>query len=119
MDFEGLKAWLNAQMTSCGAKRDELTRDGRGDEANFEKIRANVFEIFLTVLDVAGKTCPDEAAKTAFFQSRLAQIPKSWYDALEKATAHGDDARACIERVKIDALEQIQNAFLHGAGEQS
>ena len=53
MDFEGLKAWLNAQMTSCGAKRDELTRDGRGDEANFEKIRANVFEIFLTVLDAS------------------------------------------------------------------
>ena len=40
--------------------RQTLRADDRADEAAFEKIRANVYDSFRTVLSVAEKTCGDE-----------------------------------------------------------
>ena len=120
MNSADMKTWLAAQMRDCETKRDTLARDGRMDEANFEKIRANVFGIFDTVLDVAEKNMKGNGeAAERFFASRLAQIPQSWYDALETAQKHGDETRAHVERIKIRAAEEIREQFLHGTGENA
>ena len=47
--------WLEEKIRRCGRRSQTLRADDRADEAAFEKIRANVHDIFRTVLSVAEK----------------------------------------------------------------
>ena len=47
--------WLEEKIRRCGRRSQTLRADDRADEAVFEKIRANVHDIFRTVLSVAEK----------------------------------------------------------------
>lgn len=102
--MESLHEFLTAQAAACKANAAALQSDDRCDEAVFEKIRANVFEIFASVLNAARKT----DAPMDFFRARLADIPANWEAALEKARAHGDEARAHTETVKLEAVAAIR-----------
>ena len=44
----------------------------------------------------------------AFFRRQLTAIPANWEAALEKAEAHGDEAKAHTERIKLDAVRAIR-----------
>ena len=44
----------------------------------------------------------------AFFRRQLAAIPANWEAALEKAKAHGDEARAHTELLKLEAVRAIR-----------
>ena len=71
----------------------------RAGEAVFEKIRANIFGIFLTVWNTGrGET---------FFREKLEQIPLAWQASLEKARAHHDEETVCLETVKLEAVREI------------
>ena len=102
--MESLHAYLTEQATLCKERAAALTADHRADEAVFEKIRANVFEIFTAVLSTARKQ-PDPMD---FFRRQLASIPANWEAALEKAKAHGDEARAHTELLKLEAVRAIR-----------
>lgn len=89
-----------------------LLADDRADEASFERVRANVYDIFRTVLSAAAKTCGnDEDAVRSFFLRRLAAIPSGWAEACEKARQHGDPVRVQIETIKLGAVGEINNRF--------
>lgn len=45
--------WLEEKIRRCGRRSQTLRADDRADEAAFEKIRANVYDSFRTVLSVA------------------------------------------------------------------
>ena len=47
--------WLEEKIRRCGRRSQTLRADDRADEAAFEKIRANVYDIFRTILSVAEK----------------------------------------------------------------
>ena len=47
--------WLEEKIRRCGRRSQTLRADDRADEAAFEKIRANVYDSFRTVLSVAEK----------------------------------------------------------------
>lgn len=102
--METLHAFLMEQAALCKEQASVLTADGRADEAVFEKIRSNVFEIFTAVLSTAQK----QPAPLDFFRRQLTAIPANWEAALEKARAHGDDSRAHTELVKLDAVRIIR-----------
>ncbi len=104
--------WLDGKISSHGARCEELQRDDRRDEANFEKIAGNVYDIFRTVLSAAEKPCGgQEAAVADFFRKRLEQIPGSWQAAYQQAEAHGDTKKMHIERIKLDAVAEIWAEF--------
>lgn len=65
--------WLEEKIRRCGRCSQTLRADDRADEAAFEKIRANVYDIFRTVLSVAEKTCGDEEDAVRDFFARRAQ----------------------------------------------
>lgn len=112
MHTEQMQAWLSRQTAQARERGTTLRADGRGDEANFEIVRANVYDIFHTVLDVAVRTGQGDARRErSFFESRLAQIPQPWRASLERALAHGDAEKAHIERIKLDVLEEIIRAW--------
>jgi len=95
---------LDAEISSCFSRREMLEQDGREDEANFEKIRANVFGIFRTVSGVAEQ----QPEPLLFFRKKLQEIPENWRRAEEKAKQHGADDQASIEAIKLAAADRIR-----------
>lgn len=102
--MESLHTFLTEQAALCREQSAALTADDRRDEAVFEKIRGNVYEIFAAVLTTARK----QPAPMDFFRRQLAAIPANWEAALEKARAHGDEAKAHTELLKLEAVRAIR-----------
>ncbi len=104
--------WLEEKIRRCGRRSQTLRADDRADEAAFEKIRANVYDIFRTVLSVAEKTCGDEEdAVRDFFARRAQTIPAGWAAAYEKAKEHHDPVRLQIEKLKLDTVGEVRTQF--------
>lgn len=107
-----LDRYFDEQIALCGQRNKELLADERTDEATFEKIKANIYDIFRTVLSVAVTTCkdgPDEVRN--FFVKRIEQIPSNWADAYEKAKEHDHTINMQIEKVKLDTVDEIKKIF--------
>ena len=102
--MESLHAFLTEQTALCKERAAALTADERADEAVFEKIRANVYEIFTAVLSTARK----QPEPTDFFRRQLTAIPANWEAALQKARANGDDVRAHTELLKLETVRAIR-----------
>lgn len=104
--------FLEERIAKCKERAAELERDHRKDEAVFEKVQENVYDIFRSVWKVAYQQCgEDKAARIQFFQIRLQQIPSPWTQALERAQQHGDESKALIENLKLRAIKEITLAF--------
>ena len=102
-----LRAWLTEQIAACESQRTALWADERQDEANFARIRANVYDIFRTVLKVM-EGSPDGET---LFAAKLTEIPSAWQKAHDQAERHGDAATLCIERIKLDAAAEVRAKF--------
>ena len=95
---------LDMEISACQTRCEMLERDGREDEANFEKIRANVFGIFRTISGVAEK----QQMPLQFLRKKLTEIPESWTLSREKAEQHGADEQAVIETIKLAAAAKTE-----------
>ena len=107
-----MNAYFDEQIADCGRKEKVLISEGRADEANFEKVRANIFDVFRTVLCAAAKACKGDPGKTKqFFEEKMIQIPSNWEAAREKAALHNDTIGMHIEQIKLDAVREIRDTF--------
>lgn len=103
MTHEAMTQWLQQQLAAEQTRGEALKADGRTDEGIFHLIRANIFDVFKTVLAAA----PD----AVFFEDRLRTIPAAWRKACEAALAHGDTLRLKQESLKLEAAEEIRQAW--------
>ncbi len=104
--------YFDQQIAQCDQRIQALQADERRDEANLEKVRANVYDIFRTILSVAEKTCKDDPdGVKRFFVKKTEQIPSSWAASYEQAQKHGDAVKMQIERIKLDTIEEIRQQF--------
>lgn len=104
------ESYLDEQIAACKQRSKLLAEDDRMDEGNFEKVRANVYEIFKTILSVAEKVCGnDDLAKRHFFFTKTAQIPMSWTTSYEKAKQNRDVEKMRIESIKLDTIQEIKD----------
>lgn len=107
-----LISWFEEKIALCGKRNQELNGDGRTDEAISKKIKANIYDVFRTVLSVAVKTGKEDAdAVKTFFVQRAEQIPAGWAVALEKAREHNDTVRMQTEQIKLDTVQEIREKF--------
>jgi len=107
-----MNSYFDEQIALCAQKEKALLLEGRTDEANFEKVRANIFDVFRTVLSAAMKAAKgDSQAAKRFFEEKMAQIPANWESAFEKAKLHNDTVRMHIEQIKLDAIREIRETF--------
>lgn len=114
------ESYLEKQATACHRRGKSLAEDGRIDEGNFEKVRANVYEIFKTILSVGERLHgADEEAQRRFFLERAEQIPASWSDSYEKAKENGDMEKMHIESVKLDTIREIKEMCAQIWGENT
>ena len=108
-----LNCYFDDRIAACERRNIELLADDRGDEAVFEKVRANVYDIFRTILSVAVKTCDGgEEAVRRFFLQRAEQIPSGWAASYEKAKQHDDPVKMQIEQIKLDTVGEIKEYFV-------
>ena len=107
-----MKEYLEEQVARCAQARAQLMADHRGDEANFQAIQGNVYGIFSTILKVAVEQNPDNSQGVeGFFLKKLEEIPAHWVEAREKAAARGDEIAAHLERLKLEAAEDVGCTF--------
>lgn len=111
--LENFAAYLDDAAARCAERERDLIADERKDEAIFEKIRANVYGIFRSVLDVAVENCGEDADKLCdFFSMRLERIPAGWGAAYEAARDHDDAGKVKIEEIKLAAVQEIKTEFM-------
>ena len=112
------ESYLDEQIAACKQRSKLLAEDDRVDEGNFEKVRANVYEIFKTILSVAERICgKDDSAKRGFFLQKAEQIPTSWTASYEKAEQNGDVEKMHIEGIKLDTIQEIKDMCMQIWGE--
>ncbi len=91
----------------------KLINDNRNDEANHEKVKTNVYQIFKTVFQTITKqkTLEQEDIKKLFLE-KTETIPANWKTSLESAKTFQDVEKILIEEIKLQTLEEIRNTFL-------
>ena len=94
--------WCDARTADCMAQQRALSADGRGDEARFMQIRANVYGIFRSVYTALKGDLPTVL-------ERLTSIPDAWEKSLEQAEKHGNAETAHIERIKLETAAAIRH----------
>ncbi len=109
--FESYNGFFDERIDLCRQREAAFSADSRNDEANFEKIRANVYGIFKTVLGVTASAPRSDDEARLFFNDRLEKIPQSWHTAYEKAVQHDEVSKLTVERIKLDTVEDIKRAF--------
>ena len=110
--IEKFTAYLEAAIARCTEQEKALIADERKDEAVFEKIRANVYNIFCSIFGVAVQICGEDAEKIrAFILQRIDHIPVSWRASYEAAKQHDDTAKMQIEEIKLAVVQEIRAEF--------
>lgn len=94
-------AWFDRAAEGCRARKAALEREQRGDEAIFEQIRLNVYNLFREAY-ADGREAPAEMEK------RLRGITAPWEEALRVARRRGDAVSACIEQIKLAAAADVR-----------
>ena len=108
--MDELHAYLAGEVKACQDRGLQLSADFRADEAGLEKIKANIYGIFLTVLETAARTAPEgEEGAMRWFEKKLAQIPVSWQVSLDAAREHADTGRIVVEEAKLETVRKIRD----------
>ena len=108
---EVLMDWLEQRAAACEERRAALAAEERGDEATFERIRYNVYDLFRTTVSAIHRAEPDEKAAWWLFERRLRDIPATWQRSHDLAELHGDAKKAHIERIKLEAATEIRRRY--------
>lgn len=100
--------YLNHSIETAQNKEQELIASERKDEANLQKIRANIYGICLTVVQVVAKEKSGEELWKDYI-SRLDNISKNWTMSYEKAKEHNDVEKILIEETKFQVLKEVKD----------
>ena len=96
--------YLTLQIEAGKKDIADLEKSGRQDDADFAKVRTNIYDICRTVTNAlinrpgAGK----EAVR-----AQLGRFEKEWSAALDKAREHGDTRNVVVGETKLEALEDV------------
>ena len=108
-------AALDAAKTHSDEQIRRLAGEGRQDEANLEKIRRNVYDIFTALANAdaaqARKVSDPAEAFQRIHTVRFDRFPESWRQRQQKAAAHGDVVTQTIEETKLKTVARIWTAF--------
>ena len=96
--------YLNSRIEEGREEIAALTADGRTDDANFAKIRTNIYDVCRTV----SRTLADRpGAGIDAIAAQLERFRATWGAALEKAKQHDDISGIAVEETKLAALEDV------------
>ena len=97
-------AYLDSRIEEGRSEIAALTADGRIDDANFAKVRTNIYDVCRTVSQTLADR-PGAGMKAVAVQ--LERFHTTWGAALEKAKQHDDVKSIAVEEIKLAALEDV------------
>ena len=81
-----------------------LEADGCKDDADFAKVRTNIYDVCRTVT----KALADRpGAGPEAVKAQLERFNKEWNAALDQAREHGDIRNTVIGEIKLEALDDV------------
>ena len=99
--------YLENSIEEAQKKEQELVATERKDEANLQKIRANIYGICRTVYEVVAKNKTGAELKKEY-RNKLDNLPKNWVESYEKAKLHNDVEKVLIEETKLEVLREVK-----------
>lgn len=111
---------VNNKRDKCKLECNKLTNDNRKDEADLEKIKLNIYDVFTTLVGatqkqiLAKKDIEDAAKYEAFCDAYLKtfdKIPESWRVNLKKAKENNAVINIVIEETKLSVAQELKNTF--------
>lgn len=102
--------YLNTAIETTQNKEQELIATERKDEANLQKIRANIYGVCRTIYEVVAKT-KSGAELREEYTKKLDNLLKNWIESYEKAKVHSDVEKILIEENKLEVLREVKAKF--------
>lgn len=107
-----LNRYFEDRIAACWRRQMELLAYGRADEARFERISANIYSLFQTLLAVAVELHrDDEKAARRYFVQMIEAFPSDWAASYELARQRDDLIMQLIEKTKLDTVDEIKEYF--------
>ena len=105
-------AYLSERIEAGKAEIAALNADGRKDDANFAKVRTNIYEVCKTVTGALVNR-PGFGAKAV--AARFAGFRATWGADLEKAQAHDNARGIAVAEAQLTALDDVIAHFPEAA----
>lgn len=112
-------AYIDGQIAEHNNMSEQYKADDRKDEADLEKIKVNIYEIFKTLFlsdikQLDGKDIGEivDIGIYGGFLLRFDNIPTNWKKSLDKAIEHGDTTKQVIEEHKLSVAKELKDRFL-------
>ena len=102
--MEDFITYLTGKIEEGKAETASLLVDGRKDDANFAKVRTNIYDVCRTVSQALVNR---PGAGIGAIRSQLERFRTEWSAALEKAKQHDNINDIAVEETKLAALEDI------------
>ena len=96
--------YLNIKVEEGKAETAALLADGRRDDANFAKVRTNIYDICGTVCRALMNR---PGAGAGAVKAQLERFHTEWTAALDKAKQHDNVSGIAVEETKLAALDDI------------
>lgn len=103
--------YLDAMTQQLNEESQQLQQENRGDEANFAKIKSNIYQVCKTVYLSLSRVTPQEQFEQTYL-NKLRQLSDTWQAAYDKAKAHDDVQKLVIEESKLKTVQKIKLKFL-------
>ena len=100
--------YLTKQIEAGKADIVRLEKDGCQDDADFAKVRTNIYEVCRTV---ANALTSRPGAGTEAVRAQLERFQATWGSALDNARRHGDTRNIVVEETKLQALADVVAHF--------
>ena len=102
--MEEFITYLTGKIEEGKAETASLLVDGRKDDANFAKVRTNIYDVCRTVSQALVNR---PGAGIGAIRSQLERFRTEWSAALEKAKQQDNINGIAVEETKLAALEDI------------
>lgn len=106
------RAYLTQQQQKISASICELEQQNRQDEADLQKIRLNIVQVFETVAAADEKQSANWQDFCARYEPRFQKLTAPWRARLSSAVQHSDTRTRYVEETKLSMANHIWNAFI-------
>ena len=104
--------YLENQIEAGKAEIDRLEKDGCQDDADFAKVRTNIYEVCKTVTNAL---ISRPGAGVEAVRSQFERFQTTWDAALSNAEKHGDTRNIVIGETKLQVLADVVAHFPEAA----
>lgn len=99
--MEKFNQYTESKIAQLNAQAAALQVEGKADEANFCKVRANIYDVCATVCKVHMNR---PGGGKAACEKLLTKFQNDWGAELERARKNNDTKKICVEEAKMEAL---------------